>query len=187
MNENILNPEISRNWKWMVLRGIVSVIFGVAAIAYPFTAVKAIAIFFGAYVFTDGLFAIVSIFTSSYAREHFWSFLIEGIAGIAAGILTFFMPEITLYGLVILVSVWAFVTGVFEIITAIKLRKIIDGEFFMIISGLLSIIFAVLVFVMPFSGLVMMIYLIGVYAVMFGIMLVISGLSMREPNPIPAS
>ncbi len=187
MNENILIPEFSRNWKWMIARGIVSVIFGIGAILYPFTAVTALAIFFGAYAFVDGVFATVSIFTSSFARKHFWSFLIEGITGIAAGILTFFIPEITLYGLVILVSVWAFVTGIFEIVTAIKLRKIIDGEFFMIISGLLSIIFAVLVFVMPFAGLVMMIYLIGVYAVMFGIMLVISALSMRELEPMPAT
>lgn len=180
MNENILTPEFTRNWKWMIVRGIVSILFGIGAILYPFTAVKALAIFFGAYVFADGIFAIVSIFTSGFARRHFWSFLIEGIAGIATGIITFFLPEVTLFALVILVASWAFVTGIFEIISAIKLRKIIDGEFFMIISGLLSIIFAVIVFLIPGAGLVFMIYLIGIYALMFGIMMVFIGFSMRN-------
>ncbi len=185
MNENIIIPEFSRNWKWMIVRGIVSIIFGIGAVLYPFTAVTALAIFFGAYVFADGVLAIVSIFTSSFARAHFWSFLIEGLAGITAGVLTFFLPEITLYVLVILVSVWAFVTGIFEIITAIKLRQIIDGQFLMIVSGILSVFFAILVFLMPSAGIVMMIYLIGIYAVMFGILLVLLGFSMRKLNSKP--
>ena len=179
MNENILVPEFSKNWKWMILRGIVSIIFGIVAVFYPFTAATALALFFGAYIFADGVFAIVSIFTSRIARVHFWSFLIEGIAGIAAGILTFFLPQITLYGLVLLVSIWAFVTGIFEIISAIKLRKIIDGEFLMIISGILSIIFAIIVFLSPLAGIVVMVYLLGAYALMFGLLLVFLGISMR--------
>ena len=180
MNENILVPEFSKNWKWIIVRGIISVIFGIVVVFYPFTAATVLALFFGAYIFADGVFAIVSIFTSRAARAHFWSFLIEGIAGIAAGILTFFLPEMTLYGLVLLVSVWAFVTGIFEIISAIKLRRIIEGEFLMIASGLLSVVFAVLVFLKPFAGIVVLIYLIGMYAVMFGILLVFLGFSMRK-------
>ncbi len=180
MNKNILAPEFSKNWKWMIARGIISIIFGIVVVYNPLAAATALALFFGAYVFIDGVFAIVSIFTSRIARAHFWSFLIEGIAGIAAGILTFFLPEITLYGLVILVSSWAFVTGIFEIISAIKLRKIIDGEFLMIVSGLLSVVFGILIFLRPFASIVVMIYLIGIYAVIFGILLILLGISMRK-------
>ena len=180
MNENILIPEFSKKWKWMIFRGIISIIFGIVIVIYPFTAATMLAIFFGAYAFVDGIFAIVSIITSRAARAHFWSYLIEGIAGIIAGIITFFLPEITLFGLVILISVWAFITGIFEIIAAIKLRKIIDGEFLMIISGLLSVVFGVLVFLRPFAGMVVIIYLIGIYAVMFGILFIFLGISVRK-------
>ncbi len=180
MNENILIPEFSKNWKWMIVRGIVSIIFGIVVVFYPFAAATGLALFFGAYVFADGVFAIVSIFTSHAARAHFWSFLIEGIVGIAAGILTFFLPEITLYGLALLVSFWAVITGILEIISAIKLRKIIDSEFLMIVSGLLSIVFGILVFVRPLAGIVVMIYLIGIYAVLFGILSIFFGISMRK-------
>jgi uncharacterized membrane protein HdeD (DUF308 family) len=187
MNENILIPEFSINWKWMIVRGVVSVIFGIIVVLYPFVAATALALFLGAYIFADGVFAIVSLFTSRAARAHFWSFLIEGIAGIAAGILIFFLPEITLYGLVILVSVWAFFTGIFEIISAIKLRKIIEGEILMIVSGLLSIVFAILVFLNPFAGIVVLIYLTGIYAVMFGILLILFGISMRKYQLSPGN
>jgi uncharacterized membrane protein HdeD (DUF308 family) len=92
MNENILISEFSKNWKWMIVRGIVSIIFGIIVVIYPISAATGLALFFGAYAFADGVFAIVSLFTSRVARAHFWSFLIEGIAGIAAGILIFFLP-----------------------------------------------------------------------------------------------
>jgi uncharacterized membrane protein HdeD (DUF308 family) len=162
------------------VRGIVSIIFGVIVVIYPFTAAVALALFVGAYVFADGVFAIVSIFTSRAARTHFWLFLFEGIAGIIAGILIFFLPELTMYGLVLMVSIWAFITGIFEIISAVKLRKVIDGEFLMIVSGLLSIVFGILVFLRPLAGIVVMTYLVGFYAVMFGILSVSFGFSMRK-------
>jgi uncharacterized membrane protein HdeD (DUF308 family) len=182
MKENKLLPEFFRSWKWLIVRGIFSIIFGIGALLYPSSAVTALAIFFGAYVLIDGVFAIVSIFTSRFARDHFWSYLGEGIAGIVIGIVTFFIPELSLYGLVLLVSAWAFVTGIFEIITAIKLREIIDGEFFMITSGVLSIIVAILVFLRPFESLIIMIFLVGMYAVLTGILLVFLGISVKEFN-----
>ena len=180
MEENILVPEFLKHWKWMIFRGIISIIFGIIVVIYPFTAAAALAIFFGAYAFVDGIFAIVSLIVSRAARAHFWAFLFEGIAGIAAGIVTFFLPEITLFGLIILISIWAFVTGIFEIIAAIKLRSTVGGEFLMIISGLLSIVLGVLVFLRPLAGMVVIIYLIGIYAVMFGILFIFFGISMRK-------
>ena len=180
MEENILVPEFSKNWKWMIFRGIISIIFGIIVVIYPFTAAAAFAIFFGAYAFVDGIFAIVSIITSHTARAHFWALLLEGITGIAAGIVTFFLPQITLWGLVILISIWAVITGIFEIIAAIKLRHIIAGEFLMIISGLLSIVFGILVFLRPLAGMVVVIYLIGIYAIIFGILFIFFGISMRK-------
>jgi uncharacterized membrane protein HdeD (DUF308 family) len=180
MNENILIPEFSKNWKWMIVRGIVSIIFGIIVVIYPIGAATVLALFFGAYAFADGIFALASIITSSAARKHFWLLLFEGIVGIAVGILTFFLPEITLLGLIILISVWAVVTGISEIIMAIKLRKIIEGEFLIIISGILSIVFGILVFIRPLEGIVVTVYLIGIYAIMFGFLFVFFGISMRK-------
>lgn len=171
----------------MIVRGIISIIFGIIVVISPFNAATVLAIFFGAYAFADGVFALASIITSRAARTHFWSLLFEGIAGIIAGIVTFFLPEITLFGLIILISVWAVITGISEIISAIKLRKIIDGEFLMIISGLLSIVFGILVFLRPLAGMVVIIYLIGIYAVMFGILYIFFGISMRKYHLSPGN
>jgi uncharacterized membrane protein HdeD (DUF308 family) len=180
MNENILIPEFSKNWKWIIVRGILSIIFGIVIVFYPFAAATVLALFFGAYVFVDGIFAIVSIFTLREARTHFWPLLIEGIAGIAVGVLTFLLPEITLYGLALLVSFWAVITGIFEIISAIKLRKIINGEFLMIVSGLLSIVFGILVLLKPLAGIIVTVYLIGMYGIIFGILFIFLGISLKK-------
>lgn len=164
----------------MIVRGIVSVIFGIIVVIYPLGAATVLALFFGAYAFADGIFALASIISSRAARTHFWALLFEGIVGIAVGIVTFFLPEITLFGLIILISVWAVVTGISEIIVAIKLRKIIEGEFLMIISGLLSIVFGILVLMKPLAGMFVTVFLIGIYAIMFGIQFIFFGISMRK-------
>jgi uncharacterized membrane protein HdeD (DUF308 family) len=180
MLEKILIPEFTKNWKWMTARGIISIIFGIIIVIYPFDAATVLAYFFGAYVFADGIFALVSIITSGTARKHFWLLLFEGIAGIAAGIITFLLPEITLFGLIILISIWAVVTGISEIVIAVKLRKIIDDEYLMIISGILSIVFGILVFLRPLAGIIVTVYLFGVYSIMFGLLFVFFGLTMRK-------
>jgi uncharacterized membrane protein HdeD (DUF308 family) len=92
------------------------------------------------------------------------------------------MPGLSLYGLALLVAVWAFITGIFEIISSVKLRKIINDKFVIIFSGLLSIVFGILIFLKPLEGIVVMTYLIGIYAVLFGILFIFFGITMRKQH-----
>ena len=117
----------------------------------------------------DGIFAIFAGIASRRYFERWWAVLLEGVAGVVIGLLTFFWPNITALALLYFIAAWALITGIFEIVAAIQLRRVITGEWMLILGGLLSIVFGVLLFVFPVAGAVSVIWVIGIYAVVFGI------------------
>jgi uncharacterized membrane protein HdeD (DUF308 family) len=106
--------------------------------------------------------------------------LLEGVAGVVIGLLTFFWPNITALALLYYIAAWALITGIFEIVAAIQLRRVITGEWALILSGLLSMFFGVLLFVFPIAGAVSMVWMIGIYAILFGITLIILAFRLRS-------
>ena len=124
---------------------------------------------FGAYALVDGIFAMFAGIASHRYFERWWAVLLEGVAGVVIGLLTFFWPNITALVLLYFIAAWALITGIFEIVAAIQLRRVITGEWMLILGGLLSILFGVLLFVFPVAGAVSVVWLIGIYAVVFGI------------------
>ena len=112
-----------------------------------------------------------------------WWLVVAGLAGIAAGIVTFFSPGMTALVLITVIGVWAVVRGLFEIVGAIQLRKEIDNEWFLIASGMFSVIFGVMVLAAPGAGALALVWVIGAYAVVFGVMLVALSLRLRRHRP----
>src|SRR5512138_954859 len=161
--------KISRNWWLYAVRGVVAIIFGVVALARPEQALQALVLVFGAYAFVDGIFAIFAGIASYRYFDRWWAVLLEGVAGVVIGLLTFFWPSITALVLLYFIAAWALITGIFEIVTAIQLRREITGEWMYILGGLLSIVFGVLLFVFPGAGALSLVWLIGIYAILFGI------------------
>jgi uncharacterized membrane protein HdeD (DUF308 family) len=161
--------KISRNWWMFALRGVAAIIFGVVAFARPGQALQALVLLFGAYAFVDGIFAIFAGIAIRRFFERWWAVLLEGVAGVVIGLLTFFWPGITALVLLYFIAAWALITGIFEIVAAIQLRRVITGEWMLILGGLLSILFGVMMFVFPAAGAVSVIWIIGMYAVVFGI------------------
>jgi uncharacterized membrane protein HdeD (DUF308 family) len=161
--------KISRNWWLYAVRGVVAVIFGVVAFARPEQALQALVLVFGAYALVDGIFAMFAGIAARGYFERWWAVLLEGVAGVVIGLLTFFWPNITALVLLYFIAAWALITGIFEIVAAIQLRRVITGEWMLILGGLLSIVFGVLLFVFPVAGAVSVIWVIGIYAVVFGI------------------
>jgi uncharacterized membrane protein HdeD (DUF308 family) len=161
--------RISRNWWLYAVRGVVAVIFGVVAFARPEQALQALVLVFGAYALVDGIFAMFAGVAARGYFERWWAVLLEGVAGVVIGLLTFFWPNITALVLLYFIAAWALITGIFEIVAAIQLRRVITGEWMLILGGLLSILFGVLLFVFPEAGAVSVIWVIGIYAVVFGI------------------
>ena len=161
--------RFSRNWWMYALRGVMAIILGVVAFVRPDQALQALVLVFGAYALVDGVFAMVVGIASHPYFKRWWAVLLEGLAGVVIGLLTLFWPNITGMALLYFIAAWALITGIFEIVAAIQFRSVITGEWMLIFGGLLSILFSVLLVVFPAAGAVSVIWMIGIYAIIFGI------------------
>jgi uncharacterized membrane protein HdeD (DUF308 family) len=176
----MLIETLKRHWWVPVIRGIAAIVFGVIAFAYPGLTVAMLVLFFGAWVLVDGVFRVIgAIGHRAFDKE--WGFdLIIGIVGIIIGFLTFHAPQITALALIIYIAAWALMIGATEIALAIKLRREIKGEWFLILMGLVSIVFAVMLLWNPLPGALALVWLIGSYAIVFGILGIILGFRLRS-------
>jgi uncharacterized membrane protein HdeD (DUF308 family) len=171
---------LKRHWWVPVLRGIAAIVFGVMAFVYPGLTLAVLVIFFGAWVLVDGIFRAIGAIAGR-ASDPDWGFhLIIGIIGVVIGVITFRAPEIAALALVIYIAAWALMIGASEIVLAIKLRREIKGEWFLILMGLASIIFAVLLMWNPGRGALALIWLIGWYAIVFGVLAIFFGFKLRS-------
>jgi len=169
---------LAQNWWTLVLRGVAAVIFGILAYVWPSITFTVLVLFFGAYALWDGVFALIAAFRTQAERR--WPLVLEGLVGIAAGVLTFIWPGAATLALLIIIGAWAFVTGIFEIVAAIRLREEIEGEWLLLISGLLSVLFGIALAIWPAAGLVAVTWLIGAYSIIFGILLMVLGFRLRN-------
>jgi uncharacterized membrane protein HdeD (DUF308 family) len=161
----------------LLIRGIVGLVFGVVAFAWPGVTIAALVVIFGMYAVIDGVSNLMIGVSRAKSR---WPHLVQGIFGVAAGALTFLWPGVTAFALVIFIGAWAIVTGLFEIVAAIRLRKEITGEWLLALSGLLSLAFGVLVFAFPAAGAVGIAWVLGAYAAATGVILIALGIKLRS-------
>jgi len=168
------------HWWAIALRGLLALIFGILVLAWPGVAIAVFVIIFGAYVFVDGIFTLVAaIRYKAGAGRRTWLF-IRGIAGIIVGLFIFFLPEIAALALVILIAAWALVTGVMELIFAFSANQDSAIRWMFAISGILSLILGILMLARPLLGAFVIAWVIGAYAVLAGILLIILGFRLRS-------
>ena len=170
---------LARNWWALALRGLFAVLFGLLAFAWPGLTLAALVLLFGAYALVDGVFALVAAVRAAEAHERWWWFVLEGLAGIAAGLLTFVWPGITALVLLYLIAWWAVITGVLEIAAAIRLRNEISGEWALALGGVASVVFGFLLLFRPGAGALAVVWLIGIYALLFGVLLLMLAFRLR--------
>jgi uncharacterized membrane protein HdeD (DUF308 family) len=170
---------LSRYWWAFVVRGIFAILFGILAYAWPGITLATLVIFFGAYVLIDGILLVIKTIGKWAERDDRWLLLLWGLLGIGIGVITLVAPGITAVALIFYIAAWSLATGVLEIAAAIRLRKEIQGEGWMFLSGIASIVFAVLVMFFPGAGALALLWLIAAYAIIFGVMLVILGIKLR--------
>ena len=160
---------ISRDWWVFALRGVAAILFGILAFAWPCITLTALVFLFGAYAFVDGVSLLISLARGDRdARRHAWAVGIMGVLGIVASIVTLVWPGITALLLLYIVAFWAITMGVFQVISAIELRKVIDNELWMALGGVMSVVFGAFLIATPGSGLVSLVLILGFWAVVFG-------------------
>ncbi|MET0417635.1 MAG: HdeD family acid-resistance protein [Actinoplanes sp.] len=177
---------LSRYWWVVVLRGIAAVLFGVLALVWPGPTVLALVLLFGAYALVDGVFTLASALgrnrDGTRTGSRGW-LIVQGIAGILMGILTFVWPDATALVLLWLIAAWALITGVLQVVAAVRLRREMRHEWLLALSGVLSVVFGILLIVWPAAGALAVVTLIGAYAIVFGIALLMLGLRLRRTRP----
>jgi len=169
-----------RVWWLVLLRGIVAILFGLLAWAWPGATLLTLTLFWGAYALVDGVAALWGGWQTKDSGKPMWQIVLIGLLGIAAGIFTFVAPGITAIALLIVIAVWAIANGVFQIAAAIRLRKEIANEWLMILSGVLSIAFGALMIASPGAGALAVLWLIGVFAIAYGALLVVLAFKLRK-------
>jgi uncharacterized membrane protein HdeD (DUF308 family) len=164
----------TRNWWVLLIRGVLAMLFGIMAFTMPGLTLVTLVLLYGVYALADGLTAL---WVGALARA--WWFVLLGILGVAVGIFTFINPGITAAALLYLIAAWAIVRGIFEIVTAIQLRKEISNEWMLILAGILSILFGVAMAANPAAGALAVVWIIGAYAAIFGLMMIVLAFRLR--------
>ena len=164
----------------MLLRGVAGIIFGLATFFAPEISLTVLVLVFGAYAFLDGVLALISAIRRRGATDHWWLLVLEGVMGVAVGVLTFVWPDITALALLYLIAAWALVTGGLEIAAAIRLRKVITGEWLLVLTGIASVALGVLLILFPEPGALAVVLWIGAYALVSGVLLIALGIRLRS-------
>lgn len=169
---------LAKNWWVVVLRGVFAILFGLLAVFYPGLALQSFLFLFAVYAVADGLGAVWTAIQNR-TQKQWWIHLLEGFVSIIAGIGALLFPGLTTLTVLFLIAGWAIITGVFEIVAAFQLRKEIEGEFWLGLGGLASILFGVLLIVFPGGGILTLLTIVAVYAILFGITLIMLGWKLR--------
>ena len=178
--EQNLAAALGRNWWLLLVRGLVAIVFALLTWAQPGVSLAALVLVFGIYVLADGLLGVWSAIAKRRDNRHWWLLLLWGLVGIVVGVMTFVMPGITGLVLLMYIAAWAVITGVLQIVAAIRLRKEIKGEWLMILSGLVSVAFGVLLFLQPGAGALAVAWIIAAYAFIFGVLMVLLAFKVRK-------
>jgi uncharacterized membrane protein HdeD (DUF308 family) len=167
---------LSENWWALALRGLLAVLFGFATLFLPLDTLEAVGRVFGVYALTEGvLVALTGIRRTRYSGV----IIAEGASGIVAGLVALAWPSITALVLLYVVAIWAVLSGVAEMIAAVALRREMAGEWALFLVGVLSVIFGIILAVLPGVGLLSLVWLVGLYALAIGVALIVLALRVR--------
>ena len=179
ITENQLAIILSRNWWVLLLRGLAAITFGILAWLLPEISLAVLVLLFGAYTLAAGILGVWTAIAGRKEHEHWCVLLLWGLTGVGVGILTFLVPGVTALVLLFYIAIWEVATGILEVVVAIRLRKEINGEWLLVLGGLASVLFGVIIMARPGAGALALLWLIATYAVIFGVILVILAFKVR--------
>lgn len=169
-----------RNWWMLALRGVLATLFGLVALFVPGIALLAFIFVFAAYAIIDGIIAVVVAIRERGTLNRWGWVLVEGILSVVAGIFAFAYPGMTAFVLLYIVAAWAVLTGIMEIVAAVVLREYLSREWTLALAGVLSLIFGIVLFAFPGAGLLSILWLVGVYSIVFGVLFIVRAFQLRS-------
>ena len=169
---------LARNWWAIALRGVAAIIFGIMALLMPAITLAALILLFGVFAVVEGIFSVIAA-VRGHSGAPRWFLLLEGVVGIAAGVVAFVWPGLTAIVLLYVIAAWAIITGVLEIAAAARLHNRIRGEWWLVLGGILSVVAGVWMMRSPGSGALAVVLLIGAYVLLFGILQVVLAFRLR--------
>jgi len=171
---------LTRNWWAVLLRGCLAILFALVAFFAPGATIAALALLFGVYALVDGVFALTAAIIALRQHHSWWLLLLEGVIGTLVGISTFLAPLTTAFALLMIVAFWAIMTGLLQIVAAIRLRRELEGEWLLAMGGVISVLLGILLLFEPQAGLIAWSWMIGSYAFIYGVTLLTLGWRLRR-------
>lgn len=169
-----------KNWWILLLKGLLLVIFGILSFMNPGITLATLVLWFAIFMMIDGLFSIFGVVINWKTEEDKWLLLAEGALGLVLGFLVYRSPDTFLSFIAFVISFWAIFSGISRIAMAIQLRKEIEGEGWLILSGVLSVIFGILVFAQPAIGIATLMWIMATFAILVGVLLIVLSLKLRK-------
>jgi len=170
---------LARNWWLFVLRGVIAILFGILAFTRPGITLEALVLVFAFWALIDGVLALIHSVGAAQSGEPWWPLVLGGLLSVAAGLVALRWPGITALVLLLIIAYWSILRGILEIAAAVRLRHEIQGEWWLILGGIASVVFGALLVMFPGSGVLAVVWLIGIYAVIFGVALLMLGLRLK--------
>jgi uncharacterized membrane protein HdeD (DUF308 family) len=171
---------LADRWWLLLLRGIIAILFGILAFIWPGLTLVTLVLMFGAFALVDGAIMLGAAFSGAAKPMPTWWLVLVGLLGIAAGIVTFLWPGMSAILLILFIGAWAVAHGIFEIVGAIQLRKEIENEWMLILGGIISVIFGIIVLIAPGAGALALVWWIAIYSIVFGVMFIAFALRLRR-------
>jgi uncharacterized membrane protein HdeD (DUF308 family) len=174
-----MSALLAQNWWLVALRGVVGILFGIVALVFPGSTMLSLVILFSAYMLVDGALAIASAVRAARRHERWGWLTLEGIANIITGILAFLWPGLTILAFVLLIAAWAIVSGALMLAAAFRL-KVDHGRWWLVLGGVVSLVYGVLLVVAPLIGALVLTWWLGAYALVFGVVLLVLAFRLRS-------
>jgi uncharacterized membrane protein HdeD (DUF308 family) len=173
-----MNAQLARNWWAIALRGVFAILFGLIALFMPSVTLTALVLLFAAYMLVDGIFAIVAAVRAAAHHERWGWLIFEGIVDLIAGVIAVIWPLITILAFVLLMAAWAIVSGGLLTAAAFRLHAT-HGRWVMALSGIVSLVWGILLVIWPIVGAVVLTWWVGAYAIVFGVLLLVLAFRLR--------
>lgn len=170
----------SRSWETLVARGIVAILFGVIALLFPRLTLGILIFLFAAWVLADGITALIAGLRVTGDGGRSWTLILAGALGILIGIIALVFPAATAIVLLFLIAAWAIVRGIIEIGVAITSPSEVRNRWLLALSGIVSVLFGIAIAVVPGASLLAFIWLIALFAIIYGALQIVLGLRMRQ-------